>query len=140
MWYDADIDPHMRRTMNRPFRSVMLPAICPVFGSIIAIIGSSLFLLVSVGGVLVGIFSVLFYVLVYSMWLKRRTPQNIVIGGLLAPLLHSSAGRRPPVIPSPTPTCLTLVHPCPDAVLPHLPLDAASFLGVGLVQVGNTAR
>ena len=61
-----------------------------MFGSIIALIGSSLFLLVSVKAAFWSAFSVLFYVLVYSMWLKRRTPQNIVIGGI--------AGSTPPLI------------------------------------------
>ena len=91
MWYDADIDPHMRRTMNRPIPlGHATPQFALMFGSIIAIIGSSLFLLVSVKAAFWSAFSVLFYVLVYSMWLKRRTPQNIVIGGI--------AGSTPPLI------------------------------------------
>ncbi|MGB0377785.1 MAG: protoheme IX farnesyltransferase, partial [Poseidonia sp.] len=91
MWYDADIDPHMRRTMNRPIPlGHATPQFALVFGSLIAIIGSSLFLLVSVKAAFWSAFSVLFYVLVYSMWLKRRTPQNIVIGGI--------AGSTPPLI------------------------------------------
>ena len=91
MWYDADIDPHMRRTMNRPIPlGHATPQFALIFGSIIAIIGSSLFLLVSVKAAFWSAFSVLFYVLVYSMWLKRRTPQNIVIGGI--------AGSTPPLI------------------------------------------
>ena len=91
MWYDADIDPHMRRTMNRPIPlGHATPQFALMFGSIIALIGSSLFLLVSVKAAFWSAFSVLFYVLVYSMWLKRRTPQNIVIGGI--------AGSTPPLI------------------------------------------
>jgi len=91
MWYDADIDPHMRRTMKRPIpMGHATPQFALMFGSIIAIIGSSLFLLVSVKAAFWSAFSVLFYVLVYSMWLKRRTPQNIVIGGI--------AGSTPPLI------------------------------------------
>ncbi|DAC56367.1 MAG TPA: hypothetical protein D7I11_00945, partial [Candidatus Poseidoniales archaeon] len=48
MWYDADIDPHMRRTMNRPVPlGHATPRFALIFGSIIAVVGSSLFLLVS---------------------------------------------------------------------------------------------
>ena len=91
MWYDADIDPHMRRTMNRPVPlGHATPRFALVFGAFIAVIGSALFLLISVKAAFWSAFSVLFYVLVYSMWLKRRTPQNIVIGGL--------AGSTPPLI------------------------------------------
>ena len=91
MWFDADIDQHMRRTQNRP---VPLGYISPrgalFFGIIIALGGSSLFLLVSWKAAFWSFFSVLFYVLIYTMWLKRRTPQNIVIGGI--------AGSTPPLI------------------------------------------
>ena len=91
MWYDADIDPHMRRTMNRPVPlGHATPQFALFFGSTIAIIGSALFLLVSAKAAFWSAFSVLFYVLVYSIWLKRRTPQNIVIGGI--------AGSTPPLI------------------------------------------
>ena len=91
MWYDADIDPHMRRTMNRPVPlGHATPRFALVFGSFIAVVGSALFLLISVKAAFWSAFSVLFYVLVYSMWLKRRTPQNIVIGGI--------AGSTPPLI------------------------------------------
>ena len=91
MWYDADIDPHMRRTMNRPIPlGHATPRFALTFGAIIAVVGSSLFLLVSLKAAFWSAFSVMFYVLVYSIWLKRRTPQNIVIGGI--------AGSTPPLI------------------------------------------
>ncbi len=91
MWYDADIDPHMRRTMNRPIPlGHATPRFALVFGTIIAVLGSALFLLVSAKAAFWSAFSVVFYVFVYSMWLKRRTPQNIVIGGV--------AGSTPPLI------------------------------------------
>jgi protoheme IX farnesyltransferase len=91
MWYDADIDPHMRRTQNRPIPlGHATPRFALVFGSIIAVVGSALFLLVSAKAAFWSAFSVVFYVLVYSIWLKRRTPQNIVIGGI--------AGSTPPLI------------------------------------------
>ena len=89
MWFDADIDQHMRRTQNRP---VPLGHISPrgalLFGIIIALGGSSLFLLVSWKAAFWSFFSVLFYVLIYTMWLKRRTPQNIVIGGIAGSTPH----------------------------------------------------
>jgi len=91
MWYDADIDPHMRRTMNRPVPlGHATPRFALVFGTLIAVVGSGLFLLVSVKAAFWSAFSVVFYVFVYSIWLKRRTPQNIVIGGI--------AGSTPPLI------------------------------------------
>ena len=91
MWYDADIDPHMRRTMNRPIPlGHTTPRFALLFGTVIAIVGSCLFLIISVKAAFWSVFSVLFYVFVYSIWLKRRTPQNIVIGGI--------AGSTPPLI------------------------------------------
>jgi protoheme IX farnesyltransferase len=91
MWYDADIDPHMRRTQNRPIPlGHATPKFALMFGTVIAVVGSALFLLVSFKAAFWSGFSVVFYVLVYSMWLKRRTPQNIVIGGI--------AGSTPPLI------------------------------------------
>lgn len=91
MWYDADIDPMMRRTQHRPIpQGHVTPRFALVFGLLIAITGSSLFLLVSAKAAFWSFFSVAFYVLVYSMWLKRSTPQNIVIGG--------AAGATPPLI------------------------------------------
>ena len=91
MWYDADIDPHMRRTKNRPVPLGHISARgALLFGLIIAILGSSLFFLVHWKAAFWSFFSVAFYVFVYSIWLKRRTPQNIVIGGI--------AGATPPLI------------------------------------------
>jgi protoheme IX farnesyltransferase len=92
MWFDADIDAKMRRTRVRP-----VPA-GRVQGSDALGLGVTLSLL-SVGLMGTAInwlaafllaFTILFYALVYTMWLKRSTPQNIVIGGL--------AGALPPVI------------------------------------------
>lgn len=91
MWYDADIDPHMRRTQNRPVPlGHATPRFALFFGTTIAVIGSSLFFLVSWKAAFWSFFSVVFYVFIYSIWLKRRTPQNIVIGGI--------AGATPPLI------------------------------------------
>src|SRR5262245_27182483 len=92
MWYDADIDALMQRTASRPIpRGRIAPDEALTFGTILAI-GSvaTLGLIVNcVAGALLA-FTIAFYVLVYTMWLKRRTPQNIVIGG--------AAGAFPPMI------------------------------------------
>ena len=92
MWYDADIDAIMTRTLRRPIPAGRIqPGEALAFGATLAA-GSVL-----VFGVLVNwfaaallAFTIAFYVFVYTMWLKRSTPQNIVIGG--------AAGAFPPMI------------------------------------------
>jgi heme o synthase len=92
MWYDADIDALMQRTAARPIpRGRVSPEEALAFGVVLAV-GS-----VAVLGVLVNwtagallALTIAFYLFVYTMWLKRRTPQNIVIGG--------AAGAFPPMI------------------------------------------
>jgi protoheme IX farnesyltransferase len=92
MWYDADIDARMARTAARPIPAGRLPpGEALAFGLTLA--GFSVVVL----GLLVDIFAALllavtigFYVGIYTVWLKRLTPQNIVIGG--------AAGALPPVI------------------------------------------
>jgi protoheme IX farnesyltransferase len=92
MAYDADIDRVMSRTRSRPVPRGAIPAgSAAAFGATLAV-GS-----VTVMGLFVNLvaaallaFTILFYVVVYTGWLKRRTPQNIVIGGL--------AGALPPAI------------------------------------------
>lgn len=92
MWYDADIDAKMKRTASRPVpRGAILPREALGFGSSLAV-GSviALGLMVNlVAGVLLA-FTIFFYVVIYTIWLKRWTPQNIVIGG--------AAGALPPMI------------------------------------------
>ncbi len=92
MWYDADIDAKMKRTRSRPVpRGAILPGEALGFGASLAV-GSviALGLMVNmVAGVLLA-FTIFFYVVIYTMWLKRWTPQNIVIGG--------AAGALPPMI------------------------------------------
>ena len=91
MWYDRDIDTKMRRTQNRPLPMGQLqPSTVLLFGIFISILGSSLFFLLHWKAAFWSFFSVGFYVFIYTMWLKRRTPQNIVIGG--------AAGATPPLI------------------------------------------
>ncbi|WWT17963.1 heme o synthase [Pararoseomonas sp. SCSIO 73927] len=92
MWYDRDIDAVMRRTARRPIPAGRVePGAALAFGIVLAVMSVLLMGLATnaaAGAWLAG--SILFYVLVYTMWLKRRTPQNIVIGG--------AAGAFPPVI------------------------------------------
>jgi protoheme IX farnesyltransferase len=92
MWYDADIDGRMQRTASRPIpRGRVTPDEALTFGMVLAL-GSvfTLGLLVNVVAGCLLAFTIAFYVLVYTMWLKRRTPQNIVIGG--------AAGAFPPML------------------------------------------
>jgi len=92
MWYDADIDARMARTAGRPIPAGRLaPGDALAFGLTLA--GFSvvvLGLLVNVFAALLLALTIAFYVCVYTIWLKRTTPQNIVIGG--------AAGALPPVI------------------------------------------
>jgi protoheme IX farnesyltransferase len=92
MWYDADIDAVMTRTAKRPIpRGAVSPAEALAFG--LALAGSAVAVLaiaVNVTAAALLAFTIFFYVAVYTMWLKRRTPRNIVIGG--------AAGALPPVI------------------------------------------
>src|SRR4029077_15200735 len=92
MWYDRDIDAMMRRTRNRPIPAGRIePGAALGFGVTLAA-GSVIMmgLAVNLAAASALMLSILFYVFVYTMWLKRRTPQNIVIGG--------AAGAFPPVI------------------------------------------
>jgi len=92
MWYDADIDAVMTRTAKRPIPAGRMPADTAFAFGIALSVGSVLTLGLLVDPVAAGLlaFTIGFYVVVYTMWLKRRTPQNIVIGG--------AAGALPPVI------------------------------------------
>jgi len=92
MWYDSDIDARMSRTMGRPIPAGRLnDGEALGFGmalSVGSVIVLGLFINVLSAALLA--FTIAFYVVVYTMWLKRRTAQNIVIGG--------AAGALPPVI------------------------------------------
>ena len=92
MWYDADIDARMARTAARPIpRGRVTGGEALTFGSILAVLSIlTLGVLVNwTAGALLAL-TIGFYLFVYTMWLKRRTPQNIVIGG--------AAGAFPPMI------------------------------------------
>ncbi|AGF74248.1 protoheme IX farnesyltransferase [Bartonella australis AUST/NH1] len=92
MWYEADIDAIMKRTQNRPIPAGKISRRkALVFGLALSVVS------VSVMGFFVNWFTALFlaftifyYVVIYTIWLKRITPQNIVIGG--------AAGAFPPMI------------------------------------------
>ncbi|HBZ44754.1 MAG TPA: protoheme IX farnesyltransferase [Maritimibacter sp.] len=92
MWWDADIDAKMRRTQKRPTVTGAVPAEeAKVLG--FALSGISvimLFLATNWVAAALLAFTIFFYVVIYTMWLKRWTPQNIVIGG--------AAGAFPPMI------------------------------------------
>ncbi len=92
MWYDADIDAVMSRTRNRPIPAGRIhPQEALTFGiilSCISVMMLGVFTNLLAAGLLA--FTIFFYVVVYTMWLKRWTVQNIVIGG--------AAGALPPVV------------------------------------------
>lgn len=92
MWWDADIDRVMKRTRGRPIPSGKVEAgEAMVLG--LALSGFAVIMLALATNIFAGAFlafTIFFYVVIYTMWLKRATPQNIVIGG--------AAGAFPPVI------------------------------------------
>ena len=92
MWYESDLDALMTRTCLRPIptgkvsrNQALFFGVATSFGSVIALYFFSNFL-----SALMLSITILFYVVVYTIWLKQRTPQNIVIGG--------AAGAFPPII------------------------------------------
>lgn len=91
-WYDRDIDAIMKRTKNRPIPSGKIaPAEALALGIVVSVLSVMLLSLSAnllAGGLLA--FTIFFYAVVYSVWLKRSTPQNIVIGG--------AAGAFPPMV------------------------------------------
>ena len=111
MWYDADIDAMMARTASRPVPAGLIaPADALAFGLIMSGLSVTLMALAAtpLAAALLA-FSIFFYAVVYTMWLKRATAQNIVIGG--------AAGAFPPVIGW-------------AAATGHAPLDAWLMFGV----------
>jgi protoheme IX farnesyltransferase len=92
MWYDRDIDAMMRRTRSRPIPAGRIePGAALGYGIFLSVLSVSIMGLATnwVAGIALAI-SIAFYVFIYTMWLKRRTPHNIVIGG--------AAGAFPPII------------------------------------------
>lgn len=92
MWYDADIDAQMSRTQDRPVPSGRVEAgeaLAVGLGlSVLSVAMLAVFANLLAAGLLA--FTIFFYAVIYTMWLKRATPQNIVIGG--------AAGAFPPMI------------------------------------------
>jgi heme o synthase len=92
MWYDADIDAVMNRTAMRPiprgrvsrFEALVVGLVLGAFAVVVLALATNL----TAAALLAG--TIFFYIVVYTAWLKRTTPQNIVIGG--------AAGALPPVI------------------------------------------
>jgi protoheme IX farnesyltransferase len=92
MWWDSDIDRIMRRTRSRPIPAGLVEP-GEALGLGVALSGLAVMMLwLSTNALAAGLlaFTIFFYAVVYSMWLKRSTPQNIVIGG--------AAGAFPPMI------------------------------------------
>ncbi len=92
MWYDRDIDAVMKRTRERPLPSGrMAPGDALGFGCVLAV-AAVVVMGLAVNWVAAALLAgtIAFYILIYTMWLKRRTPQNIVIGG--------AAGAFPPMV------------------------------------------
>jgi protoheme IX farnesyltransferase len=92
MWYDADIDAVMTRTAGRPVPAGRVtPGEALSFGLVLSVLSvMTLGVLVNWLSASLLAFTIFFYAVIYTMWLKRWTPQNIVIGG--------AAGAFPPVI------------------------------------------
>jgi protoheme IX farnesyltransferase len=92
MWFDADIDARMARTAARPIpRGSVTPEEALAFGTVLSVISvMALGLFVNWVAAALLAFTIAFYVFIYTIWLKRRTPQNIVIGG--------AAGAFPPMV------------------------------------------
>ena len=92
MWYDADIDRLMKRTAGRPVPSGRVkPGEALAFGLVLSVLSvMTLGAFVDWLAASLLAFTIFFYAVVYTMWLKRWTPQNIVIGG--------AAGAFPPII------------------------------------------
>ncbi len=92
MWYDRDIDAMMRRTTDRPIPAGKIEASGALgYGIVLSVISVLLMAMATnLCAAAVLAFSIFYYAVIYTMWLKRRTPQNIVIGG--------GAGAFPAVI------------------------------------------
>jgi heme o synthase len=133
MWYDADIDAVMSRTAGRPIpRGRIAPGEALGFGIMLAVFP------VAVMGLLVNwvaasllAFTIFFYVAIYTMWLKRWTPQNIVIGG--------AAGAFPPMIGWAAATGGLAVEPCLLFLIIFL-WTPPHFWALSLLRIDEYAR
>ncbi|MDG2286020.1 MAG: heme o synthase, partial [Alphaproteobacteria bacterium] len=92
MWYDRDVDAIMSRTRERPIPAGLVGADEALTFGVVLACGAVMVMGLAVNWLSAALLAmtIAFYVFVYTMWLKRRTPQNIVIGG--------AAGAFPPMI------------------------------------------
>ena len=92
MWYDRDIDSKMERTMDRPIPAGrMQPANALWFGIVLSLLSiAAMAVWVNLLSAILLAGTIVYYIIIYTVWLKRRTPQNIVIGG--------GSGALPPMI------------------------------------------
>src|SRR5215217_1617877 len=133
MWYDADIDAVMTRTASRPIpRGRIAPGEALGFGMTLAVFAVAVLgLLVSWLAAVLLAFTIFFYVAIYTMWLKRWTPQNIVIGG--------AAGAFPPMIGWAAATGGLAVEPCLLFLIIFL-WTPPHFWALSLVRTDDYAR
>ena len=128
MWYDSDIDAVMSRTLNRPIPSGRVDRVDALTMGIVLSGFSVMLLGLAANWVAAGLlaFTIFFYAVIYTVWLKRSTPQNIVIGG--------AAGAFPPMVGW---AAVTGGIDLSSALLfHHLSVDATAFLGPGALQAG----
>ncbi len=92
MWWEADLDAKMKRTASRPLPSGRMERTSARDFGVALAVGSVLIMGLAVGWLAAAVlaFSIFYYAVIYTVWLKPRTPQNIVIGG--------GAGAFPPMI------------------------------------------
>ena len=131
MWYDADIDAVMSRTARRPIPSGRIaPREALAFGLTLSAF-SVVILGLAVNWFSAGLlaFTIFFYAVIYTMWLKRSTPQNIVIGG--------AAGAFPPMLGW---ACVTGGVSLDSIILFLIILDTGAFLGAGAFQDARLRR
>jgi len=133
MWYDSDIDAVMRRTASRPIpRGRIAPGEALGFGMTLAVFAVAVLgLLVSWLAAVLLAFTIFFYVAIYTMWLKRWTPQNIVIGG--------AAGAFPPMIGWAAATGGLAIEPCLLFLIIFL-WTPPHFWALSLVRTDEYAR
>ena len=133
MWYDRDIDRIMARTRSRPLpRGLVSPGDALTFGVLLSV-GAVVLMALAVNLTAAAILALAsaFYVFVYTMWLKRRTPQNIVIGG--------AAGAFPPLIGWAAVT--GAIEPVPLVLFAIIFLwTPPHFWALGLYRSGEYAR
>jgi protoheme IX farnesyltransferase len=130
MWYDADIDAIMTRTAKRPIPAGRIaPSEALAFGLVLSCFAVTILgLAVNWLSASILAFTIFFYAVIYTMWLKRSTPQNIVIGG--------AAGAFPPVIGW---ACVTGTVPIESVVLFMIIFlwTPAHFWALALFKMGD---